>query len=374
MNAVDRLARAMVAAAARRWPDDLAESLCAEWQAELDALRHDLPGFRRMIRALTFAGSLALSPAVDQPPWPERAAGLGRAASIAAGVTLLAAALFNAAHAVGGPGLLILAGLAMAALGTRVRMPATGAVALLGPALFAFLFVGNDVAVMPFMGFLDVAPAVATWTVLMLVTARLAGAARGARRVAIAACGGLLTMDLATIAGSVHAAGVLGLGPGSAPAWFPLALLPGGTAGFGPFFADGTAAFGTLRASGPAFHASDILLANAAAMAGPMLLCAVFALALAVRRQAGAAEARTVASTTGRIVVGAGAALGGLAIAEILRRSAPAVDTILHRLLDNSAVFGFGFLAHPAGRAGLALLVALLAIRAVDAVAATRRR
>ncbi len=413
---VERLARAGLDAAARRWPGDLSGPLRDEWAAELAALRDDpaLGRFGRARRMLTFAGSLAVAPAVDQPTWPERAVALGRGASVAAGVTLLAAALFNAVHAVGGPGLLIVAGLLMAALGARVRIPAAG-IGLVGPALFAFLFIGNDGAVMPFMGFADVAPAAATWTVLILLTIRLIHGTRGARRVVLAVTGGLIAVDLAVIAGSVHAAEVLGLGAGSAPAWFPLALLPGGTVEFGPFHADGTAAFGTLQASGPAFHASDILLANAAATAGPMLLCTIFVLARAVRGPAltvaasdpvlhthpgpelrhhrpaarpagpGAADgtpvpagpravARTPVPAGGRIAVGCLAALGALAVGELLRRSAPAVDTILHRLLDNSAVFGFGFLAHPAGRAGVALLVALLVIRAADAIIPARSR
>jgi hypothetical protein len=368
MNVVDRLARAGVTAAARRWPDDLAGPMRDEWTAELAALRHDpaLSPVRRAYRTLAFAGSLAIWPAVDRPSWADRAATAGRAASVAAGVTLLAAALFNAVHAVGGPGLLILAGSAMGVLGARIRVPATGTAALLGVALFAFLFIGNDVAVMPFMGFADVAPAAVTWAVLMTVTVRLVAAAGGARRVAVAITGGLITMQLAVIAGSLHAAGALGLGLGSSPAWFALALLPGGTVEFGTFFADGTAAVGGLSASGPAFHASDILLANAAAMAGPMLLCAVFVLTRAVRGPARGDDVPASAPAAHRIAVGVTAALGGLGAAEVLRRSAPAVDSILHRLADNSAVFGFGFLTHPAGRAGLALLVALLAVRAMD--------
>ncbi|WP_203774182.1 hypothetical protein, partial [Actinoplanes nipponensis] len=54
------------------------------------------------------------------------------------------------------------------------------------------------------------------------------------------------------------------------------------------------------------------------------------------------------------------AGLGGLALAEVLRRSGGAAELTLHRLVDNSAVFGFGFLAHPAGRTAVALLIGLL--------------
>jgi hypothetical protein len=362
---VDALARAGIAAAARRWPADLADALRAEWEAELAAIRVQERGLRRVHLTLAFAGSLAVSPAEDGPP---RLTGC----VVAAGVTLLAGALFNAVHAIGEPALLLPAGLAMAVLGRWARLSPTSTVLLLGAALFAFLFIGNDVAVMPFMGIADVAPAVATWTVLMVVAVRLPGILKAA--------GGLIALDLAVGAGSWHAADVLGVGPAWAPAWFPLALLPGGTVRFGPFHADGTASFGGLQASGPAFHASDILLANAAAMAGPMLLCSIFVLAL---RPAGVAPARPLRSPfamarlfhslsalalSHRVLVGVFGALAGLALAEVLRRSAPAADTILHRLLDNSAVFGFGFVAHPIGRAAVALLIALLTLRMVERI------
>jgi hypothetical protein len=36
-------------------------------------------------------------------------------------------------------------------------------------------------------------------------------------------------------------------------------------------------------------------------------------------------------------------------------------------MLDNSTVFGFGFVAHPAGRGALALLAAVLVMRAITA-------
>jgi hypothetical protein len=385
---VERLARAGVAAAARRWPDDLAEVLLPEWYAELSALRLDarLTGARRAYRMLAFAGSLAVSPTADAT-WPGRITGGARAASVTAGVTLLGAALFNASHAVGGPGLLILAGVLMAVLGSRVRMSLTAATVLLGAALFGFLFVGNDGAVMPFLGFADVAPAVAAWTVAMLLVVRAGGhpAVRGRawRRPVVAVAGGLVALDLAVVAGSLRAAAALGVGPGSAPAWFPLSLLPGGVVGFGPFHADGSGSFGPLTASGPAFHASDILLANAAAMAGPMLLCTVFLIALALRHAApeaigsnedSHAAVRAGASQSRRVAAGVLGALGGLAVGEVLRGSAPAADTLLHRLVENSAVFGFGFLAHPAGQALTALLAALLTIRSVEAWPAGQRR
>ncbi len=157
----------------------------------------------------------------------------------------------------------------------------------------------------------------------------------------------------------------------SAPSWFPLALLPGGVADFGAYFADGTAAFGSLRQAGPAFHASDVLLGNASAMIGPLALCAVAVVVGLMRRGApripAAVRSRDAA---GKVALGVVAGLGGLAIGEVLRRSGGAAELTLHRLVDNSAVFGFGFLAHPAGRAAVALLIGLL----VAHLAAPERR
>jgi hypothetical protein len=42
-------------------------------------------------------------------------------------------------------------------------------------------------------------------------------------------------------------------------------------------------------------------------------------------------------------------------------------DAVLHRLIDNTTAFGFGFVEHPVGTGAVALLAAVLAMRAVDA-------
>lgn len=303
------LASWLVRAAARRWPADLAEALRPEWEAELATLR----GRRR----LQFAGSLALSPAVDEAPRREQL-------TVAAGVTLLAAALFNGVHASGAPILLLPAAAVMAVAGSRIARPP---VVLVGLALFAFLFAGNAVAVMPFMGFADIAPAVLTWVVLTTLVVRHL-------RSWASVAGGLIAVDLAIVAGSWHAADVLGRDPGTAFTWFPAAFRPG---------------------------ADDLLLANAAAMAGPMLLCSVFVIAATLHR----AAPRPVAPRVG-ILAGFGAAVAGVGFCEWMSRSTPAP----HHLLDNSFVFGFGFAIHPAGRAVVALLIALLVVQ----VAAPARR
>ena len=296
------LARLLLRVAVRRWPADLADVLRPEWEAELATLHG-----RRM---LTFAGSLALSPAVDEPPRREQAV-------VAAGVTVLAAALFNGVHASGNPLFLLPAAAVMAVAGTRITRPP---VVLVGLALFAFLFAGNAVAVMPFMGFADIAPAVVTWVVLTGLVVRYL-------RSWAAIAGGLIAVDLAVAAGSWHAAEVLGLSVWSAPTWFPLA-----------------------------FRGDGLLLANAAAMAGPMLLCSVLLVAATMHRS----SPRPVAPRVG-ILAGIGAALAGIGFCEWMSRSAPAP----HHLLDNSFVFGFGFAVHPAGRAVVALLIALLVVQIV---------
>ncbi|MFI7541448.1 hypothetical protein [Actinoplanes sp. NPDC049599] len=381
MRATDRLARALVTSAARRWPADLRDELTREWHAELAHAPHKL----------AFAASLALSPAVeeaDEEPvtWAQR----GVSWAIPAALTLLAAALVNAVHlaqgrfgGVAGGVALVGAVAVMATVGCRATVRR---VVLLGAAGYAFLLAGNQVAVMPFMGWIDVGPAVLAWTILMALTVRVSTRLRAAGRNGLAGvtavAGGLIALDVAAAAGSLHAAAVLGVSAASAPAWFPLALLPGGVADFGAYFADGTATFGSLQQSGPAFHASDVLLGNASAMIGPLALCAVAVAAGLLRRgtsrlsatewtrDAADKAAARPRDAAGKVALGVVAGLGGLAIGELLRRSGGSAELTLHRLVDNSAVFGFGFLAHPAGRLAVALLIGLL----VAHLASTARR
>jgi hypothetical protein len=222
LSELHRIARAALIATARRWPEDLSETMAYEWGAELDAIRHD-PRTGRTLRAyrmIAFAGSIALATPVEEP----------------------------------------------------------------------------------------------------------------------------------------------GLGLGSAPSWLPLALLPGGTAHFGAYHADGAVAFGSLRGSGPAYYTSEILLGNASAMIGPMLLCSAFVLALALRRSPRPAVAgRQVL----RVPLGVAGTVGALIGCELIRRSTD-IDGTLHRILDNSTVFGFGFLADTPGRIAVALLGGFLIARIGD--------
>jgi hypothetical protein len=360
MRATDRLAHALVTTAARRWPADLRDELILEWHAELAHAPHKL----------AFAASLALSPAVeeaDEEPitWAQRSADWAAPAVL----TLLAAALFNVAHLAQGRFGAVAGGLALAAAAAVMAVIGCRAtvlrVVLLGAAGYAFLLAGNQVAVMPFMGWIDIGPAVLAWTILTAATVRLSTRLRSAGRTVLAGVtavvGALVALDVAVAAGSLHAAAVLGVSVASAPGWFPLALLPGGVADFGAYFADGTAAFGSLQQAGPAFHASDVLLGNASAMIGPLTLCSVAVVAGLVRRGAprlpAAVRSRDAA---GKVALGVVAGLGGLAVGEVLRRSGGSAEFTLHRLVDNSAVFGFGFLAHPAGRMAVALLIGLL--------------
>ncbi|WP_203774197.1 hypothetical protein, partial [Actinoplanes nipponensis] len=314
MTAADRLARALIDRAARRWPADLRDELAREWHAELAHSR----------RKLAFAVSLAVSPAVeeadDEPAtWARRGARWARSLSVPAALTLLAAALFNVVHlaqgrfgAVAGTATLAGATAVMAAAGGRTTVRR---VLLLGLTGYMFLLAGNQVAVMPFMGWIDIGPAVLTWTVLTAATVRVSTRLRTAghdRLAGLAAvAGAVLALDLAAAAGSLHAAAVLGMSPVSAPAWFPLALLPGGFAGFGAYFPDGAAAFGGLQQSGPAFHASNVLLGNASAMIGPLALCSVAVVAgLLRRRPARFPAARPGRDAPGQVALGVAAGPG----------------------------------------------------------------
>ncbi|MEU8235158.1 hypothetical protein AB0C12_36675 [Actinoplanes sp. NPDC048967] len=367
MSVADRLARRLVDSAARRWPADLRDDLTRDWHAELDASRSSW-------HALTFAGSLAVSPAVeeaDEEPvtWAQRGAGWARTLSVPAALTLLAGALVNAAHlaqgrfgVLAGAVALTAAAAVMVAVGGRTTV---GRVVLLGAAGYAFLLAGNQVAVMPFMGWIDIGPAVLAWTVLTAATVRVSTSLRVTGRTTLAGvaavAGAVLALDVAAAAGSLHAAAVLGVNAASAPSWFPLALLPGGIADFGAYFADGTATFGHLQQTGPAFHASAVLLGNASAMIGPLTMCSVAVVAGLVRRGSPRIpDAMRSPDAAGKVALGVVAGLGGLAIGEVLRRSGGATELTLHQLVDNSAVFGFGFLAHPAGRLAVALLIGLL--------------
>ncbi|MFI5936915.1 hypothetical protein [Actinoplanes sp. NPDC051494] len=294
----------LVRLAARRWPADLAPDLEREWLAELDSLRGG------PLRQLAFAGSLAVSPTVDGPTWPDRA----RTAAAPVVLTLLAAALFNgvrlAGHQVGpvaAAAALVVAVVAMARPGRRTT---PGGVVMIGACVYAFLLAGNPVAVMPFMGWRDIGPALAVWTLGTALVAR-------SRSRLVAVTGTLLTLDLAVAAGSLHAAATLGADVVEAPLWLPRALLPG---------------------TDP-----PVLISNAAAMAGVLTLASVSVLAGLLRR--GPARRLPI----GRIPAGVTTALAGVAVGEALRRAPRAVD----------AGFGFGFLTHPAGLAATVLVIAL---------------
>ena len=312
MSASHRLARALVRLAARRWPSS--SRMRDEWLAELTAISDDR-------QRLAFAASLVVSPSVDGT------------VLVAGGVTLLAAALANAVHATG-PLTMVAAAGVMALAALRLRLSAPVASGLIGPALFGFLLIGNAVAVMPFMGLVDVGPAALVWTAGMLLVSRMRGP------VPLIA-GAWATMTAATIAGSWHAATSLGAGLWWAPAWLPLALLPPGTA--------------------PSVPA--MLLGNAAAMVAPMLLCAVFVVALALR--APAAPSAALRSPRWRWAAALIAAPSAVVICRLTTMGTNA-DSTMQRLLDHSAVFGFGFAANVAGQAAVAVVAALLAMRLAD--------
>jgi hypothetical protein len=317
---MSRLARVAMTIAARRWPARMRD----EWLAEMAALPSD--------RArLSFAASLLTAPS------PEGTR--GGAIAVGGGVTLLAASLANAVHTVG-PILMLAAAGVMALAGLRLRMSAPVAVALVGPALFGFLLIGNEVAVMPFMGIADVGPATLVWTGGLLLATRTS---RPAPLITATAA----TMSAATIAGSWHAASTLAISRWSAPAWLPQTLLP--------------------RPSTAPPGSADLLIGNAAAMVAPMLLCAVFVVALAMRPPA--APAAALRSTRWRVVAGLVAAPLAVVVCQVTTSSGTAVSTAPHRLLDHTAVFGFGFAANAAGQAAVALIAAVLAVRLTEPTA-----
>ncbi|AGL14926.1 hypothetical protein [Actinoplanes sp. N902-109] len=300
------IAERLIMLAARRWPADLAADLEREWLAELSVLRG------KPLRRLSFAASLAASPAIDGPTWEDRARSLATPVVL----TLIAAALFNGvrlAQQHGGQMVAAVAfALALAAMGWAGRRTTPGGVVMLGACVWAFLLAGNPVAVMPFMGWRDIGPALATWTVVMALVAR-------SRSALAAVAGTLVALDLAVVAGSVHGALSLGVPFWAAPLWLPQTFLPS------------------------AGH--PVLIGNAAAIVGVLLFVSAYVLSGALRRK----TARP--PQPGRLPAGLAAAVASVAVGEVLRRSPRAID----------AVFGFGFLSHPAGLAATALVIALAA-------------
>ena len=323
---VDGFADACVRLAARRWPPDLVDAMAEEWRAELAAVRADtsLPKPVRLWRALAFAIGLVRFGSVGSEEstwdsWRSRAARFGPAVAGlagAVGVVALSGALFGALHdayhrlervATGATGaaleaaLVLLAVAMMAATGLTTarrwsRQPAGAyagirAATVLGFVMFLFLWIGNRVAVMPFMGWRDVGPAVAAWTVSMAMTLtavrRLGRSGRRGAASVVGAFGVIGSADVAAAVGSLHAAATLGVATVSAPAWFPLALLPAGIADLGRSVKPVAAS-----ASHAGAQASAVLLGNASAMVGPLLLCAVFAVAYTVAADGVHAPAR----------------------------------------------------------------------------------
>jgi hypothetical protein len=176
---------------------------------------------------------------------------------------------------------------------------------------------------------------------------------------ATGAVGVFVAMDGAAGFGSLHAASVLGIDAGSAPVWFPLALMPGRTVRFGGVFGAGTLPFGPGRPMVPTFHGSDLLLGNISAMVGPLLLCSVFLMAQALR--ATPVAAHVTRRDTPRVAAWI-AILAGVAVGARLSAVTPDPSVVFARIGDNSAVFGFGFAADAVGRAVLILVVGLCLI------------
>jgi hypothetical protein len=325
MGHFDRIAAMSVTRIARRWPADVSDDLARAWLGELAALRSS------PLRVVTFVGGLALAAPVEPPgepvvTWRDRA---GVPLATAAAVVLMTAGLFNLTHGLvsGAPHLILL----VAALGlvgwvgfrSRYRFLTTP---LIGTLMFAFLFAGNGVAVMPFMGWRDIGPAVLTWTAGTAVALAVARTAttRLARGL-VGAIGSAVALDATAIAGSVHAAGALHVRSADAYFWLPLAL--GGHGG--------------------------VLIGNLAAIAGPLTLCSAYLLAQTV------GEPAAPSHRSPWIAFVPGAAVVAWSVVEANRHLHDNAATALAGIARNSYVFGFGFATTLPGILALALAGAL---------------
>jgi hypothetical protein len=351
MNPVDRVADACLRRAARRWPPDLAATVTADWRAELDALRAD-PVLRPLIRwrrTLAFAGSLALWPAVeaagDEPAfWRDRFDRPCRAFSTlagAAGVALLAGALSNEARRasvlVGSRAALVaVVVLAVAAMtwlglaaGRRGGRPRLGWAALptavpLGLTEYVFLWAGNRVAIVPFMGWMDIAPAVIAWTALtgvtLAVATRCVATDQPRLGCAVGTAGGGIAVASAAVCGSLHAAVARGADVSTTMHWLVL-------------------------------NAGRDVIPPGQAMIGPLLLGTAFVVPYAIGAATAGTPRRAIRPGVMVAVLAAGAVLVTRSAADALR-------------LDHvPLVYGFGFAAHVAGRMALVLLLGVLAAR-----------
>lgn len=338
-------ADAIVRRAAARWPVEMRDDMAAEWLAELAAMRREnVSRWRR----ITYAVSLLVSAPVEEPGrpprvWREEFPSIGRAA---AQLLALAAVAFGAVFAasevptfarflllqaqdeypggnyyIGEPTTIQWAanGVSIAALvltcagfvwlGRRLGrvMPLRWAryigVSSAGPGVIAALSVGAALAA-AFVAGVDslsinggptpvgrtqAIPAVAAWTVLAMVTAGFAVRFAVRRRtiaVTVGVFGSLVALDIVSL-----------ITVGGSPLWFPLSLLDLERSGIP--YADPITYFGNVNA--------------VAAVVRPMLVCAAFLLAYALR----AAQVRPVEPKLRPVAVPVGRQLSASVFAPI---------------------------------------------------------
>lgn len=349
MSPIARFTDACIRAAARRWPDHLADLLTREWHAELDHVRRDpQAGWpARIWRQLAFAVSLACSPAAgSESPlrWRTRLTGLGSAGErlvmlVGAGVLAYLAPTMGAeawqltveqhrelSLPIWGAVSLtvtitLLTMVAMARLGSlaagripiaAVRSGSTGlalraALPTCGGYLLAMLTVARGNSGRDWSG-QDIV-AVAFWTVsavaVLAAAIRLAHAGRLRIARAVACVGLFVVTDVAGVIAAIPSVRQVHMSLASAPLWLP------GAIGMSGYFEYGTgSAFG---------YATGILHATIV----PLLLLAAFLVTYVIRRRPAVAIVASIDSPA-------------------LPRRAPWVSWPVRAYALGTAIFGLG--------------------------------
>jgi hypothetical protein len=339
MSILSGFTGACVRLAVERWPAEMRDDLAREWLAELAELAHDreIGSVARAWRQLTYAASLACSPAVEPENaaprvWREELPSFGRAgqqlllvgglAVVASWVTALwpdmAASVLsavrgdNAGHApfVGRTGFdwagnavsvfslalvvvlwcwfgRMLGGWAPKGWARHTRLAVAGstvATALVVGAV-AFGFFGKDkhffslptgrIVSMS----VDVVPAVVVWTVLAGLVAVLTGSFLYSGRTRLGwvtgVAGMLFALEVTAVVAGLSSATAVGLDLATAPAWFPMTLLDESHSGI---------AFGVISfRGGQDLAASEAVTGVINLLVRPLLLCSAFLLAYAIR-------------------------------------------------------------------------------------------
>jgi hypothetical protein len=335
MSVLDRFTAACLRSAAGRWPEDIADEMHREWRAELAAIEYSTPGgpLRRAWRRVTFAVSLACSPAADPAPSVagtarDRLAGLGHALAylaMTAGVLLIATTIGPLGRGVGeliakplggggdnGGGVLtnvvvvafelvpalamlwLARGAARAFPQRRVRRSpyrlAALAVLPLGVVMAAASLRANiNGSPQPYQpGMAALAALVGAAVAAIVLGAGLAAARAGRGRVGamLSAGAALIGADVMSAVAGLRLAGPFGLSLIGAPVWFPASLLEYGAVHLGRFFASGSHSVAGYVWSGPDLYGSSFVLDGERALIGLMYLTFAVGYAWRVARPA----------------------------------------------------------------------------------------